>query len=81
MKQLGICVQYIDHHSACVQVEFLKLLELSQGTADIICDTVIKYLSEKSPIDLDLEKLAGGATDGAAVILDPLQVLLLGSRI
>ena len=45
-KQLGICVQYIDHHSACVQVEFLKLLELSQGTADIICDTVIKYLSE-----------------------------------
>ena len=29
-KQLAICVQYIDHKSANVQVDFLKLIELSR---------------------------------------------------
>ena len=65
-KQLGICVQYIDHQSANVQVDFLKLIELPQGTADVICDTVITYLTIGS---LNLERLAGGATDGASVMV------------
>lgn len=54
-KQLGICVQYIDHQSANVQVDFLKLIELPQGTADVICDVVITYLTKGS---LNLERLA-----------------------
>ena len=65
-KELGICVQYIDHQSANVQVDFLKLLELPQGTADVICDTVITYLTKGS---LNLERLAGGATDGVSVMV------------
>lgn len=71
-KQLGVCIQYIDQQSACVQVQFLKLLELSQGTADVICDAIIKYISEYASINLDLEKLAGGATDGASVMVGSL---------
>ena len=33
-KQLGVCIQYIDRQSACVEVQFLKLLELCKGKAD-----------------------------------------------
>ena len=66
IKQLAICVQYIDHKSANVQVDFLKLIELSQGTAEVICDTVLTYLNNSA---LNLQRLAGGASDGAAVMI------------
>ena len=68
-KQLGIRVQYIDCTSGSIMVKFLWLLEMSQGTADVICETVINYLSVKAPVVLDLQKMAGGATNGASVMV------------
>ena len=70
-KQLGISVQYINvNNTKCnIEVKFLKLLELSKGTANIICDAILQYLSKTAPKTLNLEKLAGGATDGAAVMI------------
>ena len=68
-NQLGICVQYIDCTSGSIMVKFLKLLEMSQGTADVICETVINYLSVIAPVVFDLQKMAGGATNGASVMV------------
>ena len=69
-KQLGISVQYINvDNNTCIEVKFLKLVELSNGTADTICEAILQYLSKTAPITLNLEKLAGGATDGAAVMV------------
>ena len=68
-KQLGIYVQYIDCTSGSIMVKFLTLLEMSHGTADVICETVLNYLSVKAPVVLDLQKMAGGATDGASVMV------------
>ena len=43
-KQLGISVQYINvNNTKCnIEVKFLKLLELSKGTADIICEAILR---------------------------------------
>ncbi len=68
-KQLGICVQYIDCTSGSIMVRFLGLLEISQGTADEICETFVNYISLKAPVVLDLQKMAGGATDSASVMV------------
>ena len=68
-KQLGICVQYIDCTSGSIMVKFLWLLEMSQGTTDVVCETVINYLSVKALVVLDLQKMAGGATNGASVMV------------
>ncbi len=58
-------------------VKFLKLLEMAQGTADVICEAVIDYLhvSVKAPVVSDLQKMAGGATDGSSVWLGHSQEL------
>ena len=50
-------------------VKFLWLLEMFQGTADVICETVINYLSVEAPVVLDLQKMAGGVTNGASVMV------------
>ena len=46
----------------------MKLLEISQGTAEVITDSVVNYLCHTSPAPLHLMKLAGGSTDGASVM-------------
>lgn len=38
----------------------VRLLEMAQGTVDVICQAVIDYLSVKAPVVLDLQKMAGG---------------------
>ena len=40
-------------------------IEIIHGTADVITETVISYLTSKAPVTLDISKLASGATDGA----------------
>ena len=65
LKQLAVSIQYVDQCGK-VQVKFLKIMELSSGTADIITEAIIEYLSKSS---LDLSKLAGIATDGASVMV------------
>ena len=50
-------------------VKFLWLLEMFQGTADVVCETVINYLSVKAPVVLHLQKMAGGTTNGASVMV------------
>ena len=70
-KELGLCVQYLDT-DANIQVKALKLIEMSQGTADTITDSLFDYLTTSAPLPLKQEKLAGGATDGASVMVGPL---------
>lgn len=60
-KQLGLCIQYVNP-SGKVVARNLKLLELQQGTADYITQAI-------SASQLDLQKMAGGASDGAAVMM------------
>ncbi|KAI6659680.1 Zinc finger protein [Oopsacas minuta] len=67
-KQLGVSIPYLDNN-AVVRTRNLKLLEIINGTADVITETVILYLTSKTPVTLDIRKLAGGATDGASVMV------------
>lgn len=67
-KSLGLCVQYIDSE-ATVQVKALKLMEIKQGTADAITESIFDYLTASS---LDQARLAGGASDGASVMTGPI---------
>ena len=67
-KQLGLCIQYLgEGGETCVK--YMKLMELSKGTADVITDAIVDYLTSKAPVVLDIQKIAGGACDGASVIL------------
>ena len=47
----------------------MKLLEVTNGTADVLTDTMVSYLTSTAPVTLDINKLAGGATDGASVMV------------
>lgn len=61
-KQLGISVQYNINTTNCnIEVKFLKLLELSTGTADVICEAILQYLSKTAPKIINLQKMTGGA--------------------
>ena len=67
-KQLGLCIQYLgEGGKTCVK--YLKLLELSKGTADVIIDAIVDYLTAKAPVVLDIQKMAGGACGEASVML------------
>ena len=46
-KQLGICVSYINS-SGDVIVRNLKILEVVQGTADVLTDAIVSYLTHCS---------------------------------
>ena len=46
-KSLGLCIQYSDS-SAKVKVKALKLMEIKQGTADAITESIFEYLSASS---------------------------------
>ena len=50
-------------------MKYLKLTELFKGTADVITDAIVDYLTSKAPVVLDIQKMAGGACDGASVML------------
>ena len=65
MKQLGICVQYLLNEDTTVTRD-LKLLELQDGTAEAITETLLQYLTTSG---LDLQCLVGGASDGASVMV------------
>ena len=52
-----------------MKVKALKLVEIKQGTADAITESIFDYLSASS---LDQDKLAGGASDGASVMTGPI---------
>ena len=69
-KSLSLCIhcQYLDAQ-ANVAVRALKLIELRQGIAEVISEGILEYLSKSA---LDLNKLAGGACDGASVMTGPL---------
>ena len=67
-KQLGICVHYLGKNGT-LRVRNLKLLEVNHGTADVITDAMMTYLTSSAPVVLDINKLAGGATDGASVMV------------
>lgn len=64
-KQLGICIQYLDSN-ATVRVRNLKLLEITHGIAAVLTCALI---TSTAPVTLDINKLAGGATDGASVMV------------
>ena len=68
IKQLGLCIQYIDS-TGNIQVRSLKLLEVTNGTADVLTDAIVSYLTSTAPATLDISRLAGGATDGASVMV------------
>ena len=67
-KHLGICIQYLDKN-ASLRVRNLKLLEVTHGTADVLTESLISYLTTSAPVTLDIDKLAGCATDGASVMV------------
>ena len=56
LKQLGICVLYIN---SCgnVTVRIFKILEVTQGTADVLTDTIVNYLTQTALVPLHLTKL------------------------
>ena len=59
----NILINYADY------IRAIKLMELTQGTAEAITEAIFDYLSKSS---LDLFRLAGGACDGASVMTGPL---------
>ncbi|XP_065831015.1 zinc finger protein 862-like [Oscarella lobularis] len=74
VKQLAIVAHYLNVDTASLEVRCLKLLDMSQyvrADAKGILSAVTEYLSNPGP-DLPaipLEKMAGAACDGAAVML------------
>ena len=48
----------------------MKLLEVTHGTADVLTESLISYLTTSAPMTLDIDKLAGCATDGALVMVE-----------
>ena len=65
-----MCIQYLDP-DANVKVRALALIELHQGTADAITESIFDYLHVAAS-SLDQERLVGGACDGASVMVGPL---------
>ncbi|KAI6661360.1 Zinc finger protein [Oopsacas minuta] len=68
IKQHELCVQYLVS-DAEVQTRNLKLLEVSQGTTDIITDSIENYLIYEVPMVINLSQLAGSACNGASVMV------------
>ena len=67
-KQLDLCVQYFDIETAIVKVCYLKLLEIATGNAETITDAILSHFISHPSIKIDINKLAGAATDGASVM-------------
>ena len=55
--------------NAIVRVRILKLLEITQGTAALLTEALMSYLTSTAPVTLNISKLAGGATNGASVMV------------
>ncbi len=52
-----------------IKVRNVKLLEVMSGTADVIAETILRYLTSAAPVTLDLKCLAGGSSDGASMMV------------
>ena len=69
VKQLGLVVCFINMTSVVVETHFLKLIDLTStphATANVVTAAVVDYIEGQG---LSLDKLAGGACDGAAIML------------
>ena len=64
-KQVGLCIQYISPLGKVV-ARNLKMLEIQQGSADNITQAILHYISVSQ---LAVQKMAGGASDGASVMM------------
>ena len=47
----------------------VRNLKPTNGTADALTDAIVSYLTSTAPATLDISRLAGGATDGASVMV------------
>jgi len=66
-KQLGLCIQYLE--GGFIKVRNIKLLEVKSGSAEVITEAILQYLTSTAPVTLDLKCLAGGSSDGASVMI------------
>ena len=67
-KQLGLCIQYL-LEGGFIKVRNIKLLEVKSGSAEVITEAILQYLTSTAPVTLDLKCLAGGSSDGASVMI------------
>ena len=47
------------------------MLGVADGTAETITDALLHYLTDASPVKLEIGQLADGASDGASVMAGP----------
>lgn len=66
-KQLGFCIQCLE--GGFIKVRNIKLLEVKSGSAEVITEAILQYLTSTAPVTLDLKCLAGGSSDGASVMI------------
>ena len=67
-KQLGLCIQYL-LEGGFIKVRNIKLLEVKSGSAEVITEAILQYITSTAPVTLDLKCLAGGSSDGASVMI------------
>ena len=67
-KQLGLYLQYLVD-GGFTKVCDVKLLEVKSGSAEVIAETILQYLTSTAPVTLDLKCLTGGSSDGASVMV------------
>ena len=67
-KQLGLYLQYLVD-GGFTKVCNVKLLEVKSGSAEVIAETILQYLTSTAPVTLDLKCLTGGSSDGASVMV------------
>ncbi len=63
-KSLGLCIQYLDSN-ANVRMRVVKLIEVSQGTADAITDNLFTYLTTTAPVPLEQKHTVPTSRDQA----------------
>jgi len=55
-KQFGICLQYLfDGGHGFTKVCNVKLLEVRSGSAEVIPQIILQYLTSTAPVTLDLK--------------------------
>ena len=67
-KQLRLYLQYLVF-GGFTKVCDVKLLEVKSGSAEVIAETILQYLTSTAPVTLDLKCLTGGSSDGASVMV------------
>ena len=67
-KQLGLCIQYLTE-GGFTKVRYVKLLEMKRGSAEVIAETTLQYLTSMAPVTLDLKCFTGGSSDAVSVMV------------